>query len=70
MPEGNSGVFVERVKQAYPIYYISFDRNPTFVLNSVERLVNIYSIGRQGFFLNNDTHTSMKMGLEAAQNYL
>jgi len=64
------GGFVKRLKQAYPIYDLSFDRNLTLVLNWLERLENVYSIGRQGLFLNNDIHTSMKMGLEAARHYV
>jgi protoporphyrinogen oxidase len=64
------GGFVKRIKQAYPIYDLTFDRNLSTVLEMLKRLENVYSIGRQGLFLNNDIHTSMKMGLEIANHYI
>jgi protoporphyrinogen oxidase len=64
------GGFVKRVEQAYPIYDLSFDRNLDMVVKWLSRLKNVYSIGRQGLFLNNDMHTSMKMGQEAANHFI
>jgi len=64
------GGFVKRVEQAYPIYDLTFDRNLSAVLEWINGKENVYSIGRQGLFLNNDIHTSMKMGIEAADHFM
>lgn len=55
---------IVRLRHAYPIYDLSFDRNLRVVLDSLSKIDNLYSIGRQGLFLQNDQHGSMIMGWE------
>ncbi len=58
---------IRKVKDAYPIYDLDFERNLDGLLGDLSRLENFYTAGRQGLFLNTDMHDSMKSGLEAAR---
>lgn len=53
---------VIRVKDAYPIYDLDFDKNLRVVLDKLSDFEGLYSTGRQGLFLQNDIHDSMEMG--------
>jgi len=55
---------VSRIRHAYPIYDIGFERNLRVVLDSMAKIQNLYTTGRQGLFLQNDQHGSMIMGWE------
>jgi len=55
---------VVRLQHAYPVYDLSFDQNLRVVLDGLAKIKNLYSIGRQGIFLQNDMHSSMIMGWE------
>ena len=61
---------VTRVKDAYPIYDLAFERNLKRLLGGLARVENFYSTGRQGLFLNTDMHDSMKSGLMVARAVL
>lgn len=65
-----SACIVTRVKEAYPIYDLTFERNLENILAALSRIDNLYSTGRQGLFLNTDMHDSMKSGLQAARAVL
>ena len=65
-----SACIVKRVKDAYPIYDLAFERNLEILLAALSRIDNLYSTGRQGLFLNTDMHDSMKAGLTAARSVL
>lgn len=59
--------FIMRVKDAYPIYDLDFERNVRHVLEELSGIPNLISTGRNGLFLNTDIHDSMEMGLMAAE---
>lgn len=58
---------IQKVRDAYPIYDLGFERRLASLLGSLGRIKNLYSTGRQGLFLNTDMHDSMEMGLLAAE---
>ncbi len=62
-----SSCMITRVKDAYPIYDLAFERNLEILLNALSGIDNLYSTGRQGLFLNTDMHDSMKSGMMAAR---
>lgn len=62
-----SGYHVVRLKDAYPVYDLDFDKNLHVVLDALAGVPNLYSIGRQGLFLQNDMHDSMEMGRMGAE---
>lgn len=57
-----SACHVVRIKDAYPVYDLDFDRNLRAVLTGLSGITNMYSFGRQGMFLQNDMHDSMENG--------
>lgn len=63
-----SGHHVRRIKDAYPIYDLDFDKNLRAVFDALTGIQNLYSLGRQGLFLQNDMHDSMEMGRMAAEH--
>ena len=65
-----SACMITRVKDAYPIYDLAFERNLEILINALSRIDNLCSTGRQGLFLNADMHDSMKSGLMAARAVL
>ena len=65
-----SACILTRVRDAYPIYDLSFERNLGILITALSKIDNLYSTGRQGLFLNTDMHDSMKSGLLAARAVL
>lgn len=61
---------VRRVRQAYPIYDLKFDKNLNIVMEYLFELENILPAGRQGLFINNDIHDSMQMGVEVSRHVI
>ena len=57
-----SGYHVIRMKDAYPVYDLDFDKNLRAVLEGLSAIPNLFSFGRQGMFLQNDMHDSMENG--------
>jgi len=53
---------VIRIRNAYPVYDLEFCKNLRVVLDYLSNIPNLYSIGRQGLFLQNDMYDSMEMG--------
>jgi protoporphyrinogen oxidase len=64
------GYFVRRLKYAYPIYDLEFDKNLNIALQYFSTIDNLLPFGRQGLFINNDIHDSMQMGLELARHII
>lgn len=60
--------FVLNLKDAYPVYDLKFDERVANVIKALDKISNLYSIGRQGLFLNNDMHDSIEMGFMAADS--
>jgi len=60
-------VFSRRFRFAYPIYDRAAPARFARVLDWLERLENLWLIGRQALFLHNHTHHSLLMGYRAAE---
>jgi protoporphyrinogen oxidase len=58
---------VERIQYAYPVYDLEFDKNIRIIFDYLSNVRNLYSIGRQGLFLQNDMHDSMEIGRLAVE---
>lgn len=65
-----TGCHVQRMKRAYPMYDIDFDRRLGVIFDGLGALANLWSTGRHGLFLNCDMHDTIEMGLAAAENLL
>lgn len=59
-------VHVARLQDAYPMYRVGFERNLEEMIRALGGTRNLYSVGRQGLFLNTDIHDSMEMAALAA----
>ena len=71
VPESKiSGFFVKRLEQVYPIYDLDFDVHLSAAVDYLLSIPNLVPLGRQGLFIHNDIHDSMKMGLEGAWHIL
>ena len=57
---------VFRSRHAYPIYTLGYEKDLAILLESLGRLRNLETAGRQGRFQYVNTHVAMKMGYEAA----
>lgn len=55
--------FVVKVRDAYPIYDLDFDKKVDLVVKEISKIPNLFSTGRNGLFLNTDIHDAMEMGL-------
>jgi len=60
--------FVLKRDNVYPIYCKGFENNIKSGIDMLSKIENLYSIGRQGLFLNNDMHDSMEMGYMVAMS--
>ncbi len=54
--------FSLKARDIYPVYDLNFDKKLNHILGIIEKYPNLYSLGRQGLFLNNDIHDSIEMG--------
>lgn len=61
--------FDKRLSFAYPIYDISFRRNLDYILDWINNIDNLYTVGRQGAFGYTGTLDSIHMGFTVA-NYI
>jgi len=57
---------VVRVRRAYPIYRLGFEKVLYKVLSELHRLENFYTIGRHGLFMNSSMDDSVEMGMRVA----
>jgi protoporphyrinogen oxidase len=68
VPENKiSGYFIKRLQHAYPVYDLTFDVNLNGALDYLLDIHNVIPLGRQGLFIHNDIHDSMKMGIDGAK---
>lgn len=58
--------FVVRIRYAYPIYRLGFEKLLNSLLNDLNQVQNLYSIGRHGLFLNNSMDENVEMGMRVA----
>jgi protoporphyrinogen oxidase len=65
-PEDVEEYSVVRVRRAYPIYRLGFERVLHKVLSGLHRLENFYTIGRHGLFMNNSMDDNVEMGMRVA----
>lgn len=65
-----SNFCIKRIRQVYPIYDLEFDKNLNKAIEYMYKLENIFPVGRQGLYINNDIHDSMQMGLEISRHIL
>ncbi len=61
---------VVRVKNAYPVYYLGFEKDLLQIKEFISRLRNIQIIGRGGLYRYNNMDHSMLSGIYAARNLL
>ena len=58
--------FVVRIRHAYPIYRLGFERVLYNLLSELHRLQNFYTVGRHGLFMNNSMDDNVEMGIHVA----
>jgi len=56
-------VFVKRLRTAYPLYELAFERNLDPVLAALHRYENFITIGRHGLFLNNSMDDNVELAM-------
>jgi len=57
---------VVRIRYAYPIYRLGFERVLYGLLSELHQIQNLYTIGRHGLFMNNSMDDNVEMGLRVA----
>ena len=62
--------FTRRVKHAYPVYSLGYEGLMQTVLDWVDSVENLITLGRQGLFAHNNFHHSVMMGRAAAEHLL
>lgn len=59
--------FTKRLKYGYPVYDIYYKQNLDVVLSSLEKNVNLFSVGRQGGYSYSGMADSMDIGFSTAE---
>jgi protoporphyrinogen oxidase len=67
LPVKPSSVHVRRLRQAYPIYDIGYERWFEVLDNWVESVPRLLSYGRQGLFAHDNTHHALAMAYAASE---
>lgn len=65
-PENVEEHFVTRIRHAYPIYRLGFERVLCALLSELHQVRNFYTIGRHGLFMNNSMDDNVEMGMRLA----
>lgn len=65
-PENVEEHFVTRIRYAYPIYRLGFERVLCSLLSELHQVRNFYTIGRHGLFMNNSMDDNVEMGMRLA----
>lgn len=69
--EGNAlEYFTRRVASAYPVYEIGYRNHLDMVMDALDRIPNLYSVGRQGGFSYTGMADSMDIGFSTAKYIL
>jgi protoporphyrinogen oxidase len=58
--------FTRRVASAYPVYEIDYRKHLDLVMTALDRIENLYSVGRQGGFSYTGMADSMDIGFSTA----
>jgi len=69
-PERVSQSFVRRIRDAYPVYSLGYEKNFGRVEEWTDSVENLLTIGRQGLFAHNNFHHSILMARAAAEHIL
>ena len=67
-PEHVEEHFVTRIRYAYPIYRLGFERELCSLLGELHQVQNFYTIGRHGLFMNNSMDDNVEMGMRLAEH--
>ena len=59
-------VVTRRLSHAYPVYTLRYHEALEEAVSWLDQLPNLWTAGRQGLFLHNNTHHSLLMGYRAA----
>lgn len=60
--------FVMRIRNAYPIYRLGFEKILLALLRELHRYENFFTIGRHGLFMNNSMDDNVEMGMRLAEH--
>ncbi len=63
-------VHLVRAEEAYPVFDLGFEEHQALLTEQVEGLHNALSTGRQGAFCYPNMHTAMRMGADAAEDFI
>ncbi|MBI4383713.1 MAG: FAD-dependent oxidoreductase [Nitrospinae bacterium] len=69
-PEEILECHIFKASHAYPMYLLGYEKHLQTLLDWVESLPNLQTIGRQGRFQYVNSHVAMKMAYQAADNIL
>jgi len=61
---------VERIPNAYPVYYPGYSRDLKVIKNFFEKIANLYIIGRSGMYRYNNMDHSIYTGILAGRNIM
>jgi protoporphyrinogen oxidase len=62
--------FVERYKNAYPLYSLGYKKDVDILKSYLEQFLNFQTIGRAGLFRYDNSDHALLTGIYAANNYL
>jgi dTDP-4-dehydrorhamnose reductase len=62
--------FAIRILENYPIYHLGYKQDLDFILSNIEKLENIYCIGRTGRFKYNNMDDSILQGFEISEKII
>jgi len=62
--------FTRRIRHAYPVYSLGYERHLKTVLDWTDATENLITLGRQGLFAHNNFHHSLMMAKAAAEQLL
>jgi len=60
--------FCRSIPKAYPFYNTSYEKTLKIVLNYLEQITNLYTVGRQGLFLYTNMDHNFDMGIKIAKH--
>jgi protoporphyrinogen oxidase len=65
--EDVEGVFLKRIQNVYPIYSLNYKKNLSTILNFLDSIPNMITIGRNGLFNYNNMDHCIDSGFKAAK---
>ncbi|MEK6972914.1 MAG: FAD-dependent oxidoreductase [archaeon] len=61
-------VFIKRIPKVYPIYSLDYKENLSIILNFLDNIPNMLTVGRNGLFNYNNMDHCIDSGFKAAEN--